>query len=70
MSTARWIKTPRVEIQWGQNLILHRRKKNNLAPILSEKKYLGPGPKTQAPPPPPEYQMDRALFQILLIINH
>ena len=26
LSTARWIKTPRVEIQWGQNSILHRRK--------------------------------------------
>ena len=25
LSTARWIKTPRVEIQWGQNSILHRR---------------------------------------------
>ena len=24
LSTARWIKTPRVEIQWGQNSILHR----------------------------------------------
>ena len=24
LSTARWIKTPQVEIQWGQNLILHR----------------------------------------------
>ena len=26
LSTARWIKTPRVEIQWGQNSILHRNK--------------------------------------------
>ena len=26
LSTARWIKTPRVEIQWGQNSILHRRR--------------------------------------------
>ena len=25
LSAARWIKTPRVEIQWGQNSILHRR---------------------------------------------
>ena len=25
LSTARWIKTPWVEIQWGQNSILHRR---------------------------------------------
>ena len=24
LSTVRWIKTPRVEIQWGQNSILHR----------------------------------------------
>ena len=24
LSTARWIKTPQVEIQWGQNSILHR----------------------------------------------
>ena len=24
LSTARWIKTPRVEIQWGQHSILHR----------------------------------------------
>ena len=27
LSTARWIKTPRVEIQWGQNSILHRQKR-------------------------------------------
>ena len=25
LSTARWIKTPQVEIQWGQNSILHRK---------------------------------------------
>ena len=25
LSTSRWIKTPRVEIQWGQNSILHRK---------------------------------------------
>ena len=35
--------------------------KNNLAPILSEKKYLGPDQNSKPPPPPPEYQMDRAL---------
>ena len=33
MSTTRWIKTPRVEIQWGQNSILHR-------PNSEESEYL------------------------------
>ena len=28
LSTARWIKTPRVEIQWGQNSILHRQRRD------------------------------------------
>ena len=32
--------------------------KNNLAPILFEKKYFGPDQKPK--PPPPEYQIDRA----------
>ena len=32
--------------------------KKNLAPILSEKKYLGPNQKPKAPP---EYQIDRVL---------
>ena len=43
-------------------------KKNNLAPILSEKKYLGPDQKPK-PPPPPEYQMDRALVRIIFLYS-
>ena len=47
-------------------------KKNNLAPILSEKK-IRPRHRSQAPPP--EYQMDRALARpksttFLLPFNH
>ena len=30
LSTARWIKTPRVKIQWGQNSILHRQTNENI----------------------------------------
>ena len=35
-------------------------KKNNHA-LICPKKISRPGPKTQAPPPPPDYQMDHAL---------
>ena len=34
---ARWIKTPRVEIQWGQNSILHR--KGGAQPFFQKKKW-------------------------------
>ena len=37
--------------------------KNNLAPILSEKKILARTKNPSPPPPPAEYQMDRALWR-------